>query len=109
MVNMPKSIADSHARSCRHPAFRQVQPAGSPMWLPYDKSAGRVERRRAGAVPETANRKVVPRCATLSRITRGGGDSMAARIAGFRLGIYVFKDVEIFDFAAPHGVFSVAR
>ncbi len=28
---------------------------------------------------------------------------------GFRLGIYVFKDVEIIDFAAPHGVFAVAR
>jgi transcriptional regulator GlxA family with amidase domain len=34
---------------------------------------------------------------------------MAPRIAGFRLGIYVFKDAEIVDFAAPHGVFSVAR
>ncbi len=34
---------------------------------------------------------------------------MAPRIPGFRLGIYVFKDVEIVDFAAPHGVFSVAR
>jgi transcriptional regulator GlxA family with amidase domain len=31
------------------------------------------------------------------------------KIAGFRLGIYVFKDAEIVDFAAPHGVFSVAR
>jgi transcriptional regulator GlxA family with amidase domain len=31
------------------------------------------------------------------------------RIAGFRLGICVFKDAEIVDFAAPHGVFSVAR
>lgn len=31
------------------------------------------------------------------------------RIVGFRLGIYVFKDAEIVDFAAPHGVFSVAR
>lgn len=30
-------------------------------------------------------------------------------IPGFRLGIYVFKDAEIVDFAAPHGVFSVAR
>jgi transcriptional regulator GlxA family with amidase domain len=30
-------------------------------------------------------------------------------IAGFRLGIYVFKDAEIVDFAAPYGVFSVAR
>jgi transcriptional regulator GlxA family with amidase domain len=30
-------------------------------------------------------------------------------ISGFRLGIYVFKDVEIVDFTAPHGVFSVAR
>ena len=34
---------------------------------------------------------------------------MTERKAGFRLGIYVFKDVEIVDFAAPHGVFSVAR
>lgn len=34
---------------------------------------------------------------------------MATRISGFRLGIYVFKDAEIVDFAAPHGVFSVAR
>lgn len=31
------------------------------------------------------------------------------RIAGFRLGIYVFKEAEIVDFAAPYGVFSVAR
>src|SRR5438105_7230134 len=31
------------------------------------------------------------------------------RIPGFRVGIYVFKDAEIVDFAAPHGVFSVAR
>ncbi len=29
--------------------------------------------------------------------------------AGFRLGIYVFKEAEIVDFAAPYGVFSVAR
>jgi transcriptional regulator GlxA family with amidase domain len=34
---------------------------------------------------------------------------MTGRMAGFRLGIYVFKDAEIVDFAAPHGVFSVAR
>jgi hypothetical protein len=33
----------------------------------------------------------------------------APKITGFRLGIYVFKDAEIVDFAAPHGVFSVAR
>lgn len=32
-----------------------------------------------------------------------------SRTSGFRLGIYVFKDAEIIDFAAPHGVFSVAR
>jgi len=31
------------------------------------------------------------------------------RTAGFRLGIYVFKDAEIIDFAAPYGVFAVAR
>lgn len=29
--------------------------------------------------------------------------------AGFRVGIYVFKDAEVVDFAAPYGVFSVAR
>jgi len=29
--------------------------------------------------------------------------------SGFRLGIYVFKDAEIVDFAAPYAVFSVAR
>jgi transcriptional regulator GlxA family with amidase domain len=33
----------------------------------------------------------------------------ALSIPGFRLGIYVFKDAEIIDFAAPYGVFSVAR
>lgn len=32
-----------------------------------------------------------------------------ARKRGFRLGIYVFKDAEVVDFAAPYGVFSVAR
>lgn len=32
-----------------------------------------------------------------------------SRQAGFRLGIYIFKDAEIVDFAAPYGVFSVAR
>jgi transcriptional regulator GlxA family with amidase domain len=31
------------------------------------------------------------------------------RIAGFRLGVYVFKDAEIIDYAAPYGVLSVAR
>ena len=34
---------------------------------------------------------------------------VAPKIAGFRLGIYVFKDAEIVDYAAPYGVFSVAR
>ncbi|MMZ64198.1 hypothetical protein D1872_265030 [compost metagenome] len=29
--------------------------------------------------------------------------------SGFRLGIYVFKDAEVIDYAAPYGVFSVAR
>ena len=31
------------------------------------------------------------------------------RKAGFRLGIYLCKELEIVDFAAPYGVFSVAR
>jgi transcriptional regulator GlxA family with amidase domain len=34
---------------------------------------------------------------------------MSEKIPGFRLGVYVFKDAEIMDFAAPYGVFSVAR
>lgn len=32
-----------------------------------------------------------------------------AKQPGFRLGVYVFKDAEVVDFAAPYGVFSVAR
>lgn len=34
---------------------------------------------------------------------------MPIRIAGFRLGIYIFKDAEVIDYAAPYGVLSVAR
>jgi transcriptional regulator GlxA family with amidase domain len=34
---------------------------------------------------------------------------MSQRVQGFRLAIYIFKDAEIVDFAAPYGVFSVAR
>ncbi len=33
----------------------------------------------------------------------------SARRAGFRLGIFIFKDAEVIDFAGPYGVFSVAR
>lgn len=32
-----------------------------------------------------------------------------SRKSGFRLGVYVFKDAEVVDFAAPYGVLSVAR
>ena len=32
-----------------------------------------------------------------------------AKHAGFRIGVYVFKDAEVVDFAAPYGVISVAR
>ncbi|HAF19408.1 MAG TPA: DJ-1/PfpI family protein, partial [Chloroflexi bacterium] len=35
------------------------------------------------------------------------GTVMSQRVQGFRLAIYVFKDAEIVDFAAPYGVFSV--
>ena len=38
-----------------------------------------------------------------------GKEANMALKPGFRLGIYVFEDVEIIDFAAPYGVFSVAR
>lgn len=34
---------------------------------------------------------------------------MTPTTPGFRLGIYIFKDAEVIDFAAPYGVFSVAR
>jgi transcriptional regulator GlxA family with amidase domain len=33
----------------------------------------------------------------------------AVKKPGFRLGVYLCKDLEIVDFAAPYGVFSVAR
>jgi transcriptional regulator GlxA family with amidase domain len=32
-----------------------------------------------------------------------------AKMQGFRLGVYVFKDAEVVDYAAPYGVFSVAK
>jgi len=47
--------------------------------------------------------------ASRRRCARAYTPRMAHRMPGFRLGIYVFKDAEIVDFAAPHGVFSVAR
>ncbi|ARP95104.1 DJ-1/PfpI family protein [Bordetella genomosp. 13] len=31
------------------------------------------------------------------------------RISGFRLGVYVYRDAEVLDYAAPYGVLSVAR
>jgi len=34
---------------------------------------------------------------------------MSMRIPRFRLGIHAFKNAEAIDFAAPYGVFSVAR
>jgi hypothetical protein len=34
---------------------------------------------------------------------------LALRKPGIRLGIHVFKDAEVVDFAAPYGVFSMAR
>ena len=34
---------------------------------------------------------------------------MSKKINGFRLGIYIFKDAEIVDFAGPYGVLAVAR
>src|SRR4029453_9137182 len=37
------------------------------------------------------------------------GEVVTAPRPGFRLGIFIFKDAEIVDFAAPYGVFSVAR
>src|SRR5260370_10009062 len=40
---------------------------------------------------------------------RGSAIMATVKTPGFRLGIYLFKDAEIVDFAAPHGVFSVAR
>ena len=29
-----------------------------------------------------------------------------SKILGFRLGVFVFRDAEIVDYAAPYGVFS---
>ncbi len=34
---------------------------------------------------------------------------MSQKVNGFRLGIYIFKDAEIVDFAGPYGVLAVAR
>jgi putative intracellular protease/amidase len=42
-------------------------------------------------------------------MTREGAMSESPKTPRFRLGIYIFKDAEIVDFAAPYGVFSEAR
>src|SRR4029077_11734477 len=49
------------------------------------------------------------RAGTNSRIKPMSMTRSYPKIPGFRLGIHVFKDAEIVDFAAPAGVFSVAR
>lgn len=42
-------------------------------------------------------------------MVKATGNPDKPRTGGFRLGVYVFKDAEIVDYAAPYGVFSVAR
>ena len=42
-------------------------------------------------------------------VSEGWSLMTGSKIDGFRLGIYVFEDAEVVDFAAPYGVFSVAR
>ena len=42
-------------------------------------------------------------------LIKENGDTKMKNKAGFRLGVYVFKDAEVIDYAAPYGVFSVAR
>src|SRR5262249_2532738 len=74
------------ARSLRHDGERLALRAGRPHTL---SGAFRAQLLPAGFRP-----------------AEEGGVSAKRK---FRLGIYVFKDVEIVDFAAPHGVFSVAR
>src|SRR3954471_12306445 len=61
---------------------------------------------RAGGAPP--GESVVPQGKLPGRTAREGR-MPAPGIPGFRLGVYVFKDAEIVDYAAPYGVFSVAR
>jgi transcriptional regulator GlxA family with amidase domain len=44
-----------------------------------------------------------------TREHEGSHQAISQHVPGFRLGIYIFKDAEIIDYAAPYGVFSVAR
>ena len=85
----------------------RAEPEGRPR---QDHHVGQVPavqilRQRAGTCRSTATRK--------SERAVGRSAAMTHRSypkkAGFRLGVYVCKDAEIVDFAAPHGVFSVAR
>src|SRR5215472_16964620 len=59
--------------------------------------------------PRAAGERVTTVTGTLQLQTVNDGRRRPMTIPGFRLGIYVFKDAEIVDFAAPYGVFSVAR
>src|SRR5690348_18177148 len=80
-------IAIAHGAACRRPGAVLVgahrRRIGSP-WATRSSCRSMQHRERSRRMP-------------------------ANRIPGFRLGIYIFKDAEIVDFAAPYGVFSVAR
>ena len=43
------------------------------------------------------------------RSQQSGQSPGTAPASGFRLGVYLFKDAEVIDYAAPYGVFSAAR
>src|SRR5437588_9705463 len=65
-------------------------------------------RKRDGFFPKDLSPHSQVACGRRPSARHRGGH-MAVDVPGFRLGIYVFKDAEIVDFAAPYGVFSVAR
>ncbi len=45
----------------------------------------------------------------MDTVSKAASEVAMGRKQGFRLGVYVFKDAEVLDYAAPCGVLSVAR
>jgi hypothetical protein len=102
---------DFHAASQPMQAMKEVGPGRS---VTYEFRAARTQARprlrsSASYLQAAAARLVFDGAWPAAGVSEGWALMTGSKIDGFRLGIYVFEDAEVVDFAAPYGVFSVAR
>ena len=89
-------------------AHPRVGAAGGKPWI-RTSTVGRSPKVKTQRVPNGDTCRDFRLTGDECMATRSISHRSYPRRAGFRLGTYVFKDAEIVDFAAPHGVFAVAR